>query len=341
MTVIRKIEESGSTRWNEFVCRHPKATIVHLYEWLLAIKGSYGLEILHLAAEEDGTIVAVLPVAVMKAPLRRPSGLSLPYSGYAGFLVADGVDRDTLFGDFQKSLSRHGLATTEVRQLAGEGDDGGTDVTMKLALPPSGELLWKQLDAKVRNLIRKAERSGLITRWGLEQLDDFYQIYARNMSRLGTPVHSKAFFSEICQQMRDKVDILSVLKDGRAIASMFVLKFRNQIAGPWASSLRQFDSYSPNMLLYWEALRYGCENGFDEFDFGRSQRDSGTEKFKRQWGARPIAIEYLVMTEEGNRRLDSLALYSSSRARLLSRLWKWIPYRLALRLGPRIRKYLP
>jgi hypothetical protein len=45
---------------------------------------------------------------------------------------------------------------------------------------------------------------------------------------------------------------------------------------PWASSLREFFSLCPNNLLYWEMIRWGCENGYQRFDFGRSSPNSGT-----------------------------------------------------------------
>src|SRR5207245_9031035 len=39
-------------------------------------------------------------------------------------------------------------------------------------------------------------------------------------------------------------------------------------------------------LLYWETLKAACADGVGRFDFGRSSRNSGTYRFKVQWGAR-------------------------------------------------------
>jgi hypothetical protein len=41
------------------------------------------------------------------------------------------------------------------------------------------------------------------------------------------------------------------------------------------------------MLLYSAVLEFACREGFKEFDFGRSSVDSGTYRFKLQWGAHP------------------------------------------------------
>ena len=39
------------------------------------------------------------------------------------------------------------------------------------------------------------------------------------------------------------------------------------------------------MLLYWEVLKLAIDRHYRVFDFGRSSRDSGTFRFKQQWGA--------------------------------------------------------
>ena len=67
---------------------------------------------------------------------------------------------------------------------------------------------------------------------------------------------------------------------------------------PWASSLREYFSLCPNNLLYWEMIRWGCKNGYQRFDFGRSSPDSGTYRFKKQWGAKEEAAPLAVRQPE-------------------------------------------
>ncbi|MEZ5583585.1 MAG: GNAT family N-acetyltransferase [Candidatus Competibacteraceae bacterium] len=59
---------------------------------------------------------------------------------------------------------------------------------------------------------------------------------------------------------------------------------------PWASSLRKYNSLSPNMLLYWSVLEFACKKGYRIFDFGRSTPGEGTYRFKEQWGAKPVQL---------------------------------------------------
>ncbi|MCX6135479.1 MAG: GNAT family N-acetyltransferase [Ignavibacteriales bacterium] len=341
MIEVQDVPEARIKEWNDFVFSHPDATYVHQYGWAAAIGRSYGFRVFHLAATKGERIIAVLPAVAIKRPFASPSAICLPFSGYAGPLLAPDYDVYTVLSIFQRYLQIEGIPRLELWQPCGEEAAFGEECTLKLRLPDSAEKLWRSFDSKVRNLIRKGERSGVTLQWGIEQLDDFYEVYSQNMSRLGTPVHSRFFFSEICSNLEQGIDVLTVRKDRHAIAAMVVAKFQRKLADPWASSLHQFNHLSPNMLLYWEVLRYGCENGYEEFDFGRSRKGSGTFSFKKQWGAVPFSLEVIRVTAQGASRTDAAQIYRGKAARAFSAAWMLLPLPIAGWLGPKLRKFLP
>jgi hypothetical protein len=47
-----------------------------------------------------------------------------------------------------------------------------------------------------------------------------------------------------------------------------------------------------NQMLYREAIREVIRRGLRTFDFGRSQWNTGTYRFKEQWGARAVLLYY-------------------------------------------------
>src|SRR5690606_14555896 len=62
-------------------------------------------------------------------------------------------------------------------------------VRMVLDLPESPEALFAAVGAKVRNQVRKGDKSELTLQWGgHDLLDAFYDVFAVNMRDLGTPV---------------------------------------------------------------------------------------------------------------------------------------------------------
>jgi hypothetical protein len=95
------------------------------------------------------------------------------------------------------------------------------------------------------------------------------------------------------------------------------------------------------MLMYWEALKYGAENDFTEFDFGRSEFGSGTFNFKTQWGASPLNLDYVVYSNDGELRKPVTSIYKKDKVQYLTAFWKIMPLPFSNWLGPKIRKYVP
>ena len=171
---------------------------------------------------------------------------------------------------------------------------------MVLPLQPTVDEQWRVLDRKLRNQVRKAEKSGLtVQRGGAELLDSFYDVLARNMRDLGSPVHSKRFFADILATFPDRTRLLCVSLGSTPVAASFVIWHGERIEVPWASALRAYNPLCPNVLLYWEMLKFSIERRFAQFDFGRSTPNEGTFNFKQQWGAEPHQLYWEYWLDAG------------------------------------------
>jgi FemAB-related protein (PEP-CTERM system-associated) len=212
----------------------------------------------------------------------------------------------------------------------------GDKVMMILDLPDSPDELWRRFDAKLRNQIRKAQKSGLTAAWsGKERLADFYKMFAENMRDLGSPVHSRKFFAAIFEEFPDSVKLMLVRKDDLVIGGAVCFFFRGNLIVPWASSLREYFSLCPNNLLYWEMIHWGCENGYRRFDFGRSSPDSGTYRFKKQWGVKEEPLHWQCLSRKAGRATMPHA--DDAKYQWLIRAWSRLPLALTNMVGPLLR----
>jgi FemAB-related protein (PEP-CTERM system-associated) len=211
----------------------------------------------------------------------------------------------------------------------------GSKVSVMLPLAGEPEAMWKRLDAKVRNQVRKATSSGLTPAWcGIEGLDDFYTVFARNMRDLGSPVHARRFFATILEEFSGAARLLLVRDGRRTVAGGVVMVFRDTVLVPWASSLREWRSRCPSNLLYWEVIRSACDKGLRWLDFGRSSPGGGTYRFKMQWGGQERRLHW----EASDR--PSIVDSDNPRYQWMIRAWTRLPVPLATALGPVLRKRL-
>jgi FemAB-related protein (PEP-CTERM system-associated) len=211
---------------------------------------------------------------------------------------------------------------------------------MELSLASTSEQQWQELDRKLRNQVRKAEKSGLTAEeGGIELLSAFYDVFARNMRDLGTPVYGIGFFREVLSALPDRSRVLCVRHEGRAVAASIVHWRGRRIEVPWASALREFNPLCPNVLLYWTMIQSAIGRRCATFDFGRSTPNEGTFHFKKQWGAvaRPLVWEY--WTAPGHAMPDMSP--ANPTFGLAVRAWQRLPVPIATVLGPHIVRNIP
>jgi lipid II:glycine glycyltransferase (peptidoglycan interpeptide bridge formation enzyme) len=196
--------------------------------------------------------------------------------------------------------------------------------------------------SKLRSQIRKAEKNGLtcVVANSQTQIDDFYQIFAINMRKLGSPVHSKEWFENLFKHYSQYIVLSVVYSDKVPVGAGIVLCSANKAAIPWASTVAEYNKLSPNMMLYWSLLEHVSNLGCKEFDFGRSTYDEGTYKFKRQWGAEPVPLAWSNLVLSTTTLTENSADNVSQIRSLVEKVWAKLPLSVTTLVGPKIRKHI-
>jgi FemAB-related protein (PEP-CTERM system-associated) len=200
--------------------------------------------------------------------------------------------------------------------------------------------LWERLDRKVRNQIRKAQKSALTVERGDHRLlNEFYEVFARNMRDLGTPVYSQRLFAEVLRTFPDRARLHVVRLGSQPIAAGLTYRTGKTVEVPWASSVRDFNQLCPNHLLYWNVIETAIADGCDQLDFGRSTPHEGTYKFKEQWGAEPLPLHWEYVLTSGS-TLPNLGP-ANRKFHLMIEAWKKLPLKVATTLGPHVVRGIP
>ncbi|MFB3817708.1 MAG: GNAT family N-acetyltransferase [Candidatus Methylomirabilales bacterium] len=308
-------------------------------EWHGVIRRAYRHAPLYLTAEGEAGR-AVLPAFILRRPLLGTAVTSMPFLDAGGPAGAAAL-AEPLLARLTLEAERAGARYVEVRATAPlplPATPSLGKVSLALDLPGDPDRLWRGLHAKVRNQVRKAERSGLeVEAGGAPLLPAFYEVFAANMRDLGSPVHGQPFLQAALEAFGPRARLLLARRAGRPVGGLLALAHGDTLYVPWASSLRAEAAHCPNMLLYWEALRQACRDGLRRFDFGRSTRDSGTYRFKRQWGAGEVPLYWYALPLGGR---AAPAPGGDERLALAGRLWRRLPLGLTRRLGPRLRRLL-
>jgi len=324
--------------WGSFLARSAGATLLHDPRWGLVMQEAYGNRPFYLTARRGGRVVGILQLVLQKSLLFGTRLSSLPYFDASGVLADDPAAARALLAEAEAVRRETRARWVELRHEAPLAADLPTrtdKVTLRLPLPDDPEALWAALKAKVRNQVRKAERMGLSLHGpGEATLGEFHAVYVRTMRDLGSPPHSRRFFEVIRGHFGEAVRLYAVRQGERPLAAAFTLTDAAAVRVPWAAADHRFRSLNANMLLYWGMLKEACARGAGCFDFGRSTRDSGTHRFKRQWGAEEVPLHWQYLTaEQGD--VPSLDP-DRGLMRWATAAWRRLPVGVARVVGPRL-----
>ena len=169
-------------------------------------------------------------------------------------------------------------------------------------------------------------------------LDDFYSIFSVNMRDLGTPVFPRGLFRSILSEFGADAELCLVKNGGNPIAGALLVHTNETTEVPSASSLRSWNPTGANMFMYRQLLSRAIQRKSRSFDFGRSTVDSGTYKFKAQWGAKPHPAVWQYYIRKGS--ADEMRP-DSARNQKLIKIWQKLPVWLTRIIGPPIVRGIP
>jgi FemAB-related protein (PEP-CTERM system-associated) len=200
------------------------------------------------------------------------------------------------------------------------------------------EKLFAGLPRDTRYAIRKSLKAGLS--WTDDiTLGEFYEIYAQNVHRLGTPVFSKSWFADLLTEFPTQCKIFGVRKGRTPIAAVVCFYFSDEVMPYYGGSVLQYSQYSPNNFMYWNLIAQSCADGLRYFDFGRSKRGTGACMFKSSWSMKITELPYryqLIRTT----RIPEMSPIDKKFKSLVS-LWKRLPFPLTKVVGPQLIRWIP
>jgi serine/alanine adding enzyme len=343
VTSLRIIDASAdSEQWDRVVESLPGSTCAHLFGWREIMNDVLGHDCLYLAAVDgDGAWRGVLPLVRVRNILGHFL-ISLPFLNDGG-PIGDDAAQESLVEFAIAEAVRSGATLLELRArevLPGPAVPSYRKVAVHLSLPSSAELLWQDtIRAKLRSQIRRPTKEGMTFRSGVSELRSFYKVFSRNMRDLGTPVLPRSFFEGASSAFGSAVLFATVYaRNGLPVAAACCLLWRDELEVTWASSLREFNHQSPNMLLYFRLMEDAVERGVRVFNFGRCSPGGSTHRFKQQWGGEDVPLPWPSWPGGASTRVPSAErpLY-----RLAVEAWRRLPLVITNRLGPTLARLLP
>jgi CelD/BcsL family acetyltransferase involved in cellulose biosynthesis len=304
-----QVDPLRDPRWTELLLRHPSASVFHTPQWMEALQRTYGYKPLVFTTAALGRdLTEGVAVCLVDSWLTGRRLISLPFSDHCDPLVDDFQTFKSRVSNLTRDVNQQKYKYIEFRPLAASPcresglQKSGSYCFHELDLRPPETALFRAFHKDcVQRRIRRAESEALTYEEGNSPalLRRFYELQVITRKRLQLPPQPFAWFRHLADCMGKSLKICLLSKDGKPVASIVTLRFKQTVTLKYACSDKRFSKLGCVQLLYWKAIQDAKRNGFLEMDLGRSDLDNaGLVRFKDRFGAQRSTINYWRIVPE-------------------------------------------
>jgi FemAB-related protein (PEP-CTERM system-associated) len=334
---------TDSDYWDKVVSSNPSGSYFHSSSWIDSVCQVYHLKSFKIVSATSNGPSGYLPIVEIKSRIFGHRLISTPFCEYGGIVILPSSADKPL----ETARSLHSFAESLRKTTGSQFIEYRTEETSKYApenlnlevsagyknftLSGNSEEIWKKLDRKLRNIIRKSSQAGIkIER--AESEDDvskFYRLYLKVQTRRGSPVHREDFFQSL-RRSKNAGFVISLAYLDSEIISAIVTTSQGGRNDWWmnvnAPEHRQKNATS---FLLWNLIKDKSESSSNfSLDLGRTRSGSSIYEFKKQWAGRESTLLNLTDAKV------SLSDPDAARFRFASKFWSLLPLVLARRIGP-------
>jgi FemAB-related protein (PEP-CTERM system-associated) len=337
----RPFRDGDAGAWEAYVRDCPEASFFHRIGWREILAEVFRHRPHYLLAERGGVISGVLPLAEIKSRLFGHSLVSLPFAVYGGVAASDPASVASLHAaavDLARDLGVEHLELRNVQPREPLWPKQDLYVTFRREILPEIEANMLAIPRKQRAMVRKGVQRGLVGEIDA-RVDRFFDLYADNQHRHGTPPHGRRYFESLRRVFGDDCEVLTVLNpQGKPVSGVMSFYWRDEVLPYYAGDYIDARDLAANDFKYWDLMRRACERGLKVFDYGRSKQGTGSFDFKKNWGFVPAPLHY----EYQLFKRDSVPQNNPAnpKFRVMIATWQKLPRPVVNALGPMVVRNL-
>lgn len=341
---VRELLPGEDARWDAYVRRHENATFFHQSGWRRVVQEVFKHEPSYIVAQQGPDWVGVLPLFRVQSPFVGNSLISVPYGVYGGVLADSDAAIDALLHQARVSGEIEGVGYVELRQLQSLDRDLPTSdlyCTYRRRLPEDPAAIMQQIPKRARAEVRRASERFHLTCETTDDLDLFYRLFVADKQRLGSPPLPRRWLVALREEFGDAVVVhFAKPQQGEPMAAVMSFSYRGTLHAYYSGSVFSARHTGVNDFIYCRIMEWCVEHDLHTFDFGRSRRDSGAARFKKNMGFEPEALHYQYLLLRDGAQMPNFNP-SNPKLQFPRRIWSHLPEFVARGLSGRLSRYLP
>lgn len=312
---IRVLADEYADRYEKYVSSKKDSLMYWSLKYRGILNDFLGDESEYLiAVDRDDNVIGCLPIFYRKDADLGVVANSLPYYGsHGGVLADDARVRNDLLDEYLNHVrARNCVASTIVGSPLTDYDElykeklepAYIDERIELMTYfPYGDnlavdqILMSKYHYKVRNVIRKAVKSGVEVKRdnSMETVEFLYNTHKENMIAIGGLPKEKKFFDMITTHYEAGIDYdiyVAYMQDVK-ISAMLVFYFNGTVEYYTPVIVSEYRNYQPLSLIIYIAMQDAMKKGMEKWNWGgTSLTQTSLYTFKSRWGTTETRYYY-------------------------------------------------
>jgi serine/alanine adding enzyme len=331
---LHVIINPSDPRWMDLVYSSAEANIFHHPAWIeLLTKSFEDPTFIFAIPDEQGRLAAGTPIAEMGKLFSKRRWVALPFSEYCVPLYRSITSLNQLKDELTKTALKRSGPRIEIRYNLPASVFIQTQSRYyrhTLRLNEDIEQVIKQFSPRQMAHIRSLEKDGFYVASGtsLKEVKTFYKLHISTTKRQGIPVQPWSFFEHLAHNLIEQrlgYVLTAYNKEKGCVAAGVFLYWNKKLTCKYIATDAAWQHLHPELLLIWTAISWGCANGYEFFDFGRT--DDGDDEqlaMKRQWGAEETRLTYSYIASPQQNKLPQNTWLSNLGQAFIRRSPDWV-----------------
>jgi len=309
---VEECENENLTEWQNFVDSSSLGSIFQTKYWAKALQEAGSKMLLVVARDRKGNISGGILGTYSEYSLLKFNIIPgmLVWGGPLVYDVNDKQLLEMMLRTFDMKAKKLGALTSFIRSFAPLDEVlvnrlnyimeyDSLPCTVIMDLTKSSEYIWKNMHDRARRGIRKAEKKGLVVEEGkcLDDLLAYYQICRPTAKRLKISLISFRVMESLWRNFshRNNVKLFLAKYGSEPIAGVIIVRWQEKMWGWHGASLEQYWHLNPNLLIHWNIINWGINNGVKSYDImgipckkDENHPKYGLYLFKTQFGGKIV-----------------------------------------------------
>ncbi|HOX34158.1 MAG TPA: GNAT family N-acetyltransferase [Methanoregulaceae archaeon] len=338
---LKLASENDAQIWDKIVTSSPQGSIFHTWKWLHLVEKHTDTRLYPIMGLKGEAIIGILPVFHMKkygmsAAFSPPPSTDIPYLGPV-LKDSEGYPqykKESIEKEFQSSVDHYltsDLGCGFIALTLSTHHDPRPYMWADYILEPifdyhlnlnqDIEAIWQKMNNKLRAVIKRTEKQGVIIEDGSEAdlIDIYNSVFRRYKEQNRSLTLSQDYLVDLYRAFYpENFKVFVAKENGETIGGIIAISYNNRILSWVGKAKPESSNISPNDLAQWEIIRYANSKGYSLYE----EIGAGTERlsrFKAKFNPKPVCRFYVRKYPSRSYRILEKA-YSTTVKRVIGKL---------------------